>query len=82
MWGGQYATGPADIMAEINASIRFDKALYAADIAGSAAHATMLAEAGIITGTDAAAIIEGLGQIQQEIESGSLSSRKSLRTFT
>ena len=43
MWGGRFASGPAAIMEEINASIGFDKKLYAQDIRGSLAHAEMLA---------------------------------------
>jgi argininosuccinate lyase len=49
MWGGRFATGPDAIMEEINASIGFDQRLYKQDIAGSIAHATMLAEVGILT---------------------------------
>ena len=52
MWGGRFAAGPSAIMEEINASIGFDKKLYAQDIAGSIAHATMLAAKGIITAED------------------------------
>jgi argininosuccinate lyase len=70
MWGGRFAQGPAAIMAEINASIGFDKRLYGQDIAGSKAHATMLARQGIITKSDAAAITKGLDRIQREIETG------------
>ena len=44
MWGARYASGPADIMEEINASIDFDKTLWRQDIAGSKAHAAMLAK--------------------------------------
>ena len=40
MWGGRYKLGPAEIMEKINASIGFDRRLYAQDIAGSLAHAT------------------------------------------
>ena len=47
MWGGRFASGPSAIMEEINASIGFDKKLYAQDIRGSKAHATMLAHQGI-----------------------------------
>ncbi len=43
MWGGRFASGPAEIMEEINASIGFDRRLYAQDIEGSVAHANMLA---------------------------------------
>ena len=70
MWGGRFAQGPDAIMARINASIDFDRKLYAQDIAGSKAHAAMLAKQGIITSTDASAIAKGLDQIKAEIESG------------
>ena len=52
------------LMAEINASIRFDKRLWREDIAASKAHAAMLGETGIITQEDAAAILAGLDTIE------------------
>jgi argininosuccinate lyase len=61
---------PAEIMQEINASIGFDKRLAPQDIRGSKAHAQMLAEAGIITKSDAKEIAKGLDQIQAEIGAG------------
>ncbi|WP_334175822.1 argininosuccinate lyase [Pseudoxanthobacter sp.] len=70
MWGGRFATGPDAIMAEINASIDFDKALYRQDIAGSRAHVAMLAKQGIVSFEDAAAIDAGLAQVLSEIEAG------------
>jgi argininosuccinate lyase len=70
MWGGRFKDGPAAIMAEINASIGFDKRLYAQDIAGSKAHAAMLAKQKILTKSDAAKIIAGLDRVQKEIEAG------------
>ncbi len=70
MWGGRFASGPAAIMEEINASIPFDKKLYAQDIAGSKAHAAMLAETGIISAKDRDEIVHGLNTILSEIESG------------
>lgn len=70
MWGGRFASGPAAIMEEINASIGYDKKLYAQDIAGSIAHASMLAECDIITVEDRDKIIEGLKTIHSEIASG------------
>jgi argininosuccinate lyase len=57
-------------MERINASIGFDKVLYAQDIAGSIAHARMLGDAGILSGTDVTAICGGLAAIRDEIESG------------
>jgi argininosuccinate lyase len=70
LWGGRFAAGPAAIMQEINASIAVDKRLWRQDIAGSQAHATMLAAQGIITEADRDAILAGLAQIAAEIESG------------
>lgn len=70
MWGGRFASGPAAIMEEINASIGFDKKLFGEDIRGSIAHATMLAHQGIITNDDKDQIIAGLTTIREEIESG------------
>ena len=60
MWGGRFASGPAAIMQAINASISFDRKLYAEDIKGSLAHAAMLAETGIISAADQEKIADGL----------------------
>lgn len=68
MWGGRFASGPDAIMEEINASIDFDRRLYAQDIEGSLAHAAMLAECGIISREDEAKISAGLNTILSEIE--------------
>jgi argininosuccinate lyase len=70
MWGGRFASGPSAIMAEINASIDFDRKLFAQDIAGSKAHAAMLTKQGIISKADLKAIHTGLDQIKTEIETG------------
>lgn len=70
MWGGRFARGPAAIMEAINASIGFDKRLYAQDIAGSKAHAAMLAAQGVITAEDNREIQRGLDAVQAEIEAG------------
>jgi len=70
MWGGRFAAGPDAIMEAINASIGFDKRLAAQDIAGSRAHAAMLAAQGILTDSDAEAIREGLLTVLSEIEKG------------
>ena len=78
MWGGRFASGPDAIMTAINASIGFDQRLYAQDIAGSRAHAAMLAATGIITDSDARAIREGLLTVLSEIESGKFTFRTDL----
>ena len=70
MWGGRFAAGPDAIMEAINASIGFDRRLFAQDIRGSRAHAAMLAAQGIITPSDASAIEEGLLTVLSEIEAG------------
>ncbi|MEZ5669866.1 MAG: argininosuccinate lyase [Alphaproteobacteria bacterium] len=70
MWGGRFAAAPDALMTAINASIAFDRRLYEQDIAGSRAHAAMLAQQGIISAADAAAIREGLETIRAEIEAG------------
>jgi argininosuccinate lyase len=78
MWGGRFAAGPDAIMQAINASIGFDKRLYAQDIAGSRAHAAMLAATGILSDSDAAAIGEGLLTVLSEIETGTFQFRVDL----
>jgi argininosuccinate lyase len=70
LWGGHYREAQADIMQAINASIDVDKRIYAQDIAGSIAHAQMLASTGIISQTDAEAMVQGLTTIREEIERG------------
>ncbi|WP_282602000.1 argininosuccinate lyase [Paracoccus sp. PARArs4] len=78
MWGGRFAAGPDAIMEAINASIGFDRRLYAQDIRGSRAHAAMLAAQGIISDTDAEAIREGLLTVLSEIEAGNFPFRTAL----
>ncbi|MEJ6785081.1 argininosuccinate lyase [Aminobacter sp. Piv2-1] len=70
MWGGRFASGPAAIMEAINASIGFDRKLYAQDIRGSIAHSEMLAETGIISAADQQKIAHGLNTILRDIEDG------------
>ncbi|MCG3704657.1 argininosuccinate lyase [Aliarcobacter butzleri] len=60
----------AQILDEFNASIMFDKELYAQDIKGSIAHSKMLASQGILTNEEQKAIEKGLLQVKSEIESG------------
>jgi argininosuccinate lyase len=78
MWGGRFRAGPDAIMAEINASIDFDRRLYAQDIAGSRAHVEMLARQGIIGKSDAAKIKRGLARIQAEIAGGAFKFSRAL----
>ncbi|GJL96855.1 MAG: argininosuccinate lyase [Hyphobacterium sp.] len=72
LWGGRFSGSPSDIMESINASIDIDQRMAFEDIAGSIAHARMLATTGIISSDDAAAIERGLDQIHGEIERGEM----------
>ncbi len=70
IWGGRFSSGPSSLMEAINASIDFDRRLYAEDIAGSIAHCNMLVRQGIIGEADGEAIVTGLSRIEREIEDG------------
>ncbi|MEE2922536.1 MAG: argininosuccinate lyase [Pseudomonadota bacterium] len=78
MWGGRFAATPSDIMEEINASLDIDRRMAAEDIAGSRAHADMLAEMGIISAEDNDAIQAGLDTVAEEIANGSFPFRREL----
>lgn len=78
MWGGRFAAGPSAVMEAINASIDFDQRMAAEDIAGSRAHAAMLARQGIINQEDQVAIDAGLDQIWGEIERGEFQFNRAL----
>ena len=78
MWGGRFEAAPDAIMAEINASIDFDRHLYRQDIAGSKAHVAMLGKQGIIAAADAEAIARGLDSVLAEIEAGNFSFQRGL----
>ena len=69
-WGGRFSSAQSDLMERINASIDFDKRLYAEDIAGSKAHCEMLVATGIVSSEDGRRILEGLDLIRDEIEAG------------
>jgi argininosuccinate lyase len=68
MWGGRFSGQPSDLMQKINQSVTFDKRLYKQDIAGSAAHAKMLAKVGILGKAELKKIIAGLQKIEKQIE--------------
>ena len=70
LWGGRFTEATDAFVEEFTASVTFDQRFYAQDIAGSIAHATMLAEVQVLTHADKDAIIEGLTQIKSEIEAG------------
>ena len=71
LWGGRFSEATDEFVERFTASVTFDKRLYRADIAGSIAHATMLAKQEILTTEESEKIIQGLGQIKDEIEAES-----------
>jgi len=69
-WGGRFQESTNRLLEEFSASIQYDRRLYRQDIAGSKAHARMLARQGIISDRDAGAIVKGLTEIEEEIKLG------------
>jgi argininosuccinate lyase len=69
-WGGRFGEATDAFVARFTASIGFDHRLYRQDIAGSIAHAEMLARAGILTAAERDAIATGLEAIRARIEAG------------
>ena len=70
LWSGRFEEGVDAFTQHFGASLPVDRKLYAQDIAGSKAHASMLAAQGIISAEDAQAIAAGLDGIQADIEAG------------
>ncbi len=69
-WGGRFSE-PTDAFVErFTASVGFDQRLYHHDITGSIAHATMLAEVGVLTMDERDLIIEGLNGVKEDVEAG------------
>ncbi|MBU1351367.1 MAG: argininosuccinate lyase [Gammaproteobacteria bacterium] len=69
-WSALFSEPMSDLVKRYTSSVFFDKRLWQADIAGSLAHAEMLAAQGIIGADDHASIQRGMAQITSEIESG------------
>ena len=72
LWGGRFTKETDQLVYDFNASISFDKRLYAQDIRGSIAHVMMLAKQGILSETEKEQIIGGLESILSDIEKGRL----------
>jgi len=70
LWGGRFAESTAASVEAFSASIDYDSRLYRYDIAGSKAHATMLADNGLLSTDELKAIIDGLAAIEKEIDNG------------
>src|ERR1017187_6085933 len=72
-WGGRFKSGPAELMLKFSESVSCDRRLAPFDVAGSKAHAAMLAHVGLITVREHNAIHAGLDAILSEIRSGRFS---------
>ncbi|WP_326836710.1 argininosuccinate lyase [Amycolatopsis rhabdoformis] len=70
LWGGRFASGPAEAMAALSASTHFDWRLAPYDIAGSRAHARVLRKAGLLTDAELAGMLEALDVLAQDVASG------------
>ncbi len=70
LWGGRFAGGPADALAELSRSTHFDWRLAAYDIAGSRAHARVLHGAGLLDDATLAAMLDGLDRLAADVSSG------------
>ncbi len=69
-WGGRFTEATDAFVERFTASVDFDQRMFNQDINGSIAHATMLAEVGVLTGEEKQAIIDGLEAIRRDIEQG------------
>ena len=76
LWGGRFKGGTDELVEEYTESVSFDQALYRQDIAGSVAHARMMARQGVISHEEADALCRGLEQVREEIESGAFAWRR------
>ena len=72
LWAGRTAAETAQLADDFNSSIAFDSRMAKQDITGSMAHAAMLGAQGIITGAEAAQLIDGLQTILDDLASGAL----------
>ena len=70
LWGGRFAESTDALVEAFSESVSFDRRLWKQDIAGSRAHARMLAKVGVISAADAAAIDAGLADIAADIAAG------------
>ena len=68
LWGGRFASSPAEAFERLNASISFDVRLAPYDIEGSIVHARMLGETGIISAGEAEELVRGLRAVLEEVE--------------
>ncbi len=70
LWGGRFAGGPSDALAALSKSTHFDWRLAPYDLAGSRAHARVLARAGLLSEQDLKALLAGIDALEDDVRSG------------
>ncbi|MBW0115433.1 argininosuccinate lyase [Pseudonocardia abyssalis] len=70
LWGGRFASGPADALAALSKSTHFDWRLAPYDVRGSVAHARVLHAAGLLTDTELTGMLDALAKLGADVESG------------
>ncbi|MBC7291634.1 MAG: argininosuccinate lyase [Actinotalea sp.] len=70
LWGGRFAGGPADALAELSRSTHFDWRLARHDIRGSQAHARVLHRAGLLTDDELAGMLDALARLDADVVAG------------
>ncbi len=70
LWGGRFASGPADALAALSKSTHFDWRLAPYDVRGSQAHARVLAKAGLLTDDELTGMLDALAKLGADVESG------------
>ena len=82
LWAGRFSKEVDETVNAFNSSISFDARMFAQDIRGSIAHATMLGDCGVIEKSESEAIIAGLREILTDLQSGRLVFDRMRRIFT
>ena len=77
LWGGRFSGGPADAMAALSKSTHFDWVLAPYDIRASKAHSRVLHRAGLLSGADLDAMLDGLDRLAADVDSGAFGPEES-----
>src|SRR5438045_463556 len=78
LWGGRFAESTDQLVEAFTESVSFDRRLWRQDIAGSQAHARMLAQVGVLSAAEGQAIVAGLEAIHAEIAAGTFQWQQAL----
>ena len=70
LWDGRFSSGPAEDMVRFSESLSVDLDMWREDIAGSRAHARMLAHVGLLTAAESLVLLDGLDRVAGELERG------------